>query len=77
MDRRILDRVEKIRARTGESRSALIARALFIVTEAEAKDERIRRYVAAYREQPESADDELLARKTARRALKNLAWEKR
>jgi metal-responsive CopG/Arc/MetJ family transcriptional regulator len=75
VDRRLLDRVERIRAKTGESRSAVIARALALVTKAAARDEQIGRYVAAYREQPESADDEQVARRTARRSLTHLSWE--
>jgi metal-responsive CopG/Arc/MetJ family transcriptional regulator len=75
VDRRLLDRVERIRANTGESRSAVISRALRLITKAEARDEQIGRYVAAYREQPESAEDERIARRTARRTLARLPWE--
>jgi hypothetical protein len=75
VDGRLLDRVERIRARTGESRSAVIARALVLITKADARDEQVGRYVAAYREQPESADDEQVARRAARRTLARLPWE--
>jgi hypothetical protein len=75
LDERLLDRVERIRARTGESRSALIARALAAVTEQDARAVEVRRYVEAYREQPETEDDEARARESARRTLKRLPWE--
>jgi metal-responsive CopG/Arc/MetJ family transcriptional regulator len=77
IDQRLLERVERIRARTGESRSAVIARALALVTDAEANAERVRRYEAAYREQPETDGDEQTARVLAKRALKRMAAEKR
>jgi hypothetical protein len=75
VDRRLLDRVERIRATTGESRSAVIARALVLITKTETRDEQIRRYVAAYRDHPESSDDEQMTRKSARRTLARLPWE--
>jgi metal-responsive CopG/Arc/MetJ family transcriptional regulator len=75
VDRRLLDRVERLRAKTGESRSAVIARALVLITKAATRDEQIGRYVAAYRDQPESADDEQVARRTARRSLTHLSRE--
>jgi metal-responsive CopG/Arc/MetJ family transcriptional regulator len=74
LDERLLDRVERIRARTGESRSALIARALTAVTEQDARAADVRRYVEAYRERPETEEDEARARESARRTLKRLPW---
>jgi metal-responsive CopG/Arc/MetJ family transcriptional regulator len=75
LDERLLDRVERMRARTGESRSALIARALAAVTEDDVRGADVRRYVEAYRDHPETADDEAAARKSARRTLKRLPWD--
>ncbi len=73
----LLQRLERIRARTGESRSAVIARALVLLTDAEARNERLRRSLEAYREQPESAADEQAARTAARRSLAHLEWDDR
>ncbi len=75
LDPALLERVERIRARTGESRSALIARALMLVAKQEARQEKIARYVQAYREQPETSEDEARARHVARRTLARLRWD--
>jgi metal-responsive CopG/Arc/MetJ family transcriptional regulator len=77
LDERLLDRVERVRARTGESRSALIARALVAVTEEDARGADVRRYVEAYRENPETEDDVERARASARGTLRRLPWEGR
>jgi predicted transcriptional regulator len=51
----LLARVERVRQVTGESRSALISRALARLTDAELAQARVRRYVEAYRENPETS----------------------
>lgn len=56
---RLLDRVERVGARTGESRRAFIARALVAVTEEEARAADVQRYVEAYRQHPETPEDVL------------------
>ena len=76
VDPHILDRLEKIRAKTGESRSAMITRALSLVTDHDARNDRVHRYVDAYRKRPETGKDEAAARSTARRALVRLEWDK-
>jgi hypothetical protein len=75
LDPRLLDRVERVRARTGESRSALIARALVAVTEEEARGVAVQRYVEAYRQHPEMPEDVAPARASARRTLRRLPWD--
>jgi hypothetical protein len=75
LDARLLDRVERVRARTGESRSALIARALVAVTEEEARRQDILQYVEAYRRQPETPAEVTMARASARRTLERLPWD--
>lgn len=75
IDPELLGRVERLRASTGESRSAVIGRALARLMEERTRAERIRRYTQAYREHPESAAEERGARKLARRALAQLAWD--
>jgi metal-responsive CopG/Arc/MetJ family transcriptional regulator len=75
LDPRLLDRVERVRARTGESRSALIGRALVAITEEEARGAAVQRYVEAYRQHPETPEDVAAARASARRTLRRLPWD--
>jgi metal-responsive CopG/Arc/MetJ family transcriptional regulator len=77
LEQDLLDQVERIRARTGESRSALIARALAAVTKEDARRVQVERYVEAYREHPETDEEVTSARAAARRALSRLPWEER
>ncbi|MGC4115597.1 MAG: hypothetical protein QM765_13530 [Myxococcales bacterium] len=75
IDSRLLERVERIRASTGESRSAVISRALAALTAEEHHGARVERYRQAYLEHPEAADELTAARRLARRALTGLAWD--
>ena len=75
IDAALLARVESVRARTGESRSAFISRALDRLTAETTRARAVRRYVAAYTEHPEVAEDLRAARRSARRALSAVAWE--
>lgn len=75
IDPELLGRVEGLRASTGESRSEVIGRALARLMEERTRAERVRRYTQVYREHPESAAEERSARKQARRALVELAWD--
>ena len=75
VDSRLLARVERMRAGTGESRSAVINRALAKLTEEDLSAARAQRYVQAYRETPEAASALATARSLAQRALANLAWD--
>ena len=71
----LLARAERLRERTGETRSALITRTLKNVTRAAADELAVRRYVAVYRAQSEDAAQLQLARKFARRVMRRLLWE--
>lgn len=75
LERELFRRAERLRATTGESRSALIGRALRNVLQAEADKRNVEEYVAAYRRIPDGSRDVTLARRTARRALASLPWE--
>jgi metal-responsive CopG/Arc/MetJ family transcriptional regulator len=75
IDRDLLARAEAVRERTGESRSAVFARALRELVRLEEHQRKVRRYVEANREQPETPDEMALARHTARRALRQVPWE--
>jgi metal-responsive CopG/Arc/MetJ family transcriptional regulator len=75
IDAELLQRVEAVRARTGESRSAFISRALLALTAESVRARSVKRYVEAYRDHPEGPADLVAARKSARRALSRVAWE--
>ena len=75
IDADLLRRVEAVRATTGESRSALISRALLALTARSRSARSVRRYVAAYGKCPERPADVAAARRSARRALVRVAWE--
>jgi predicted transcriptional regulator len=75
IDARLLARVEQIRLTTGESRSAVIGRALSALTSEDAHDAQVQRYLAAYRERPEGETEVEVARRQARRTLARLPWK--
>jgi len=75
IDADLLRRVETVRARTGESRSAFISRALLAMTAESARTRAVKEYVEAYKDHPESPADVATARRAARRALSRLDWE--
>jgi predicted transcriptional regulator len=75
LDRELLSRIERVRALTGESRSAVVSRALKQLTREEQHDRRVREYVQAYRDKPETAAEVGAARASAKRVLAALAWD--
>jgi hypothetical protein len=75
VDAAVLARIERLRARTGESRSALVSRALVKLADEEASADRVRRYIEAYREKPESRAQISAARRMARRVVRAMPWE--
>jgi metal-responsive CopG/Arc/MetJ family transcriptional regulator len=77
LDPRLLARVERARARTGESRSALVSRALALLSEQEEREAKAARYIQSYRERPETTSEVEAARTSARRTLTLLPWTPR
>ena len=75
IDSHLLASVERLRVRTGESRSALIARALADLVGAQDLQRRVKAYVQSYVAHPESPGEVRQARRTARRALSELPWD--
>jgi metal-responsive CopG/Arc/MetJ family transcriptional regulator len=69
LDPQLLAHAERLRRVTGESRSAIVARSLRALVAEEQRDNDIARYVAAYRELPESIADVNAARALAKRSL--------
>ncbi|MEK7704715.1 MAG: ribbon-helix-helix protein, CopG family [Myxococcota bacterium] len=74
LDTEVLAHVERLRRSTGESRSALVSRALAQVVAREEHRHRGERYVAGYREHPEASWEDA-ARALARRSLAELPWD--
>jgi hypothetical protein len=60
---------------TGESRSAVIGRALTLLTSERVHAAQVQRYQEALRAQPEDETEVESARTHARRALARLPWE--
>ena len=73
VDARVLEAVERLREQTGESRSALVTRALRDLVSQERHRRRVERYVQAYREKPET-DDVAGAAALAAATLEGLPW---
>ncbi len=77
LDPDLLRDVERIRTKTGESRSAVLARALRLLTKEEEHTRLVRDYVDAYRRHPETPSDIAAARALAKRSLRSLPWDDR
>jgi len=75
LDRDLLRRTERLRARTGESRSALVARALRGLLSLEDQKRQVEEYVEAYRRHPETDAEVEAARASAKKALHGLPWD--
>jgi len=74
LDPGLLAHAERLRATTGESRSALVGRALRLLLRDDARARDVKEYVEAYRRVPEGAQDERAARALARRSLAAFPW---
>lgn len=76
VDAKVLRSAERIRKKTGETRSALVNRALLELTRHNDETQKIAEYVEAYRRFPESSEDIEGARSVARRAWAELPpWD--
>jgi metal-responsive CopG/Arc/MetJ family transcriptional regulator len=75
LDPELLARAERLRKQTGESRSALVGRALRKLLLAEERDRRVAEYVEAYRKVPETSREVARVRKLARRSLAAVPWD--
>ena len=75
VDHDVMDRAERLRRRTRESRSALVSRALAQLLVHEEHAEQVRCYLRAYRDRPEREPDVELARALARRVVAALPWD--
>ena len=75
LDRELLAKAERVRKNTGESRSALVGRALRALLRTEARAAKVAEYVEAYRRLPESESEIKRARAVARRSVSGLDWD--
>jgi len=75
VDREVLGAAERLRQKTGESRSALVNRALHLLVSDDARRAQVAQYVQGYREHPETDDDVAVARELAAATLKALPWK--
>lgn len=75
LDAELLRRAERLRRTTGESRSALLNRALRELLRADSHRDRVEEYVRAYQAQPESTDEVRTTRALATRTLGHVAWD--
>lgn len=71
----LLERVERLRRHTKESRSAVFARATRLLLAEEERRRKVERYVEAYREQPETAVEIAEARALAAASLIAVEWD--
>jgi metal-responsive CopG/Arc/MetJ family transcriptional regulator len=75
LPRELLKSVERLRRETGESRSALVQRALREVISQKKRAEDLRRYVEGYLAAPETADEISAAEAAAGQLLAEEPWE--
>lgn len=75
ISRHVLARIEAMRKRAGETRSAVFERALEAYIAGTTAADEARRYVDAYRRRPERARDEREALVTALQALAAEPWD--
>lgn len=75
LPKEILGALERYRAETGESRSALIALAIERLLEERREERLVRRYVEGYRRRPESEEEIRAAQAAAADLLAMESWE--
>ena len=71
----VYKRVERMRKSTGESRSAVIHRALRCLFRDDERAARVRKYVDAYRRHPETDAEVNQAEASAAELFKQVPWE--
>jgi metal-responsive CopG/Arc/MetJ family transcriptional regulator len=72
MEADLLAGAERLRATTGETRSALVSRAVRRLLQAETHAAQVREYIDAYRSCPETSVDERSAHRLASLTLESL-----
>jgi metal-responsive CopG/Arc/MetJ family transcriptional regulator len=75
LPRELLKSVERLRRETGETRSALVQRALREVVAQKKRAEQVHRYVEGYAASPETAEEIAAAEAAATHLLAEEPWE--
>lgn len=75
LSREVLHQIEELRKETGESRSALIQRAMKKLLKERERSVRVRSYVEGYRRQPETKEEIAAAEFSASELLAREPWE--
>ncbi len=75
LPRSLLDEMEKVRKKTGESRSSFIQRAIRAVLEGRERLARVEKYVSGYKQFPETEDEVKAAEAAATYLLAEEPWE--
>lgn len=75
LPKHVLAAIERLRRRTGETRSGVIQRAICRMLAATARDSRVRQYVDGYLREPEGGDEVRAARASAAELLAGEPWE--
>jgi len=71
----LMGKMESIRKRTGESRSAFISRAIWQALAEREQKALVARYIEGYQKYPESSEEIALAEDSAIRLLAEESWE--
>ena len=71
----LFDAIERVRHATGETRSAILGRAVRPLVEADRHRAEVAQYVEAYRRMPETGAEVRAARAIARRVVAELPWD--
>jgi metal-responsive CopG/Arc/MetJ family transcriptional regulator len=75
LDPGVLARAERLRRRSGESRSALVNRALRALLDSERRADQVKQYLEAYERVPETPAEIAAADELSRKTLRALAWD--
>ena len=75
LPRHVLEAVERVRRRTGETRSGLIQRAIRQMLANSAKSVRVKQYVEGYLRDPEGEGEIRAAHASAAKLLASEPWE--
>jgi predicted transcriptional regulator len=75
LDHELFADADRLRKETGESRSAMFARALRALLATEARAAAIAQYTKAYRDKPETAEEVRVIRAASKRALRTVPWD--
>ena len=74
IEHEVLRDAERLRRHTGESRSALVTRALRLLVSQETRADKISVYVQGYESVPETRQETELAARLASNVLRDLDW---